>query len=109
MRKTVRLTESDLTRIVRRVLNEQVTKTKMGDFDDEQLLQIACRSWSRFDNTTKKEYLDWSRKQIAKDNKSKIAYPYDLNVVCKVKAEDAINDDRDRNLLKAVIDLDFVV
>jgi len=108
MKKIIRLTESDLTRIVRRVLNEQVTKTKMGDFDDEQLLKIACRSWSRFDETTKKEYSDWSRKQIANTNKTKSAYPYDLNVVCKVKAEEAINDDHDRNLLKAVIDLDFV-
>jgi|LakMenE01Jun11ns_1017448.scaffolds.fasta_scaffold9959350_21 hypothetical protein len=101
MKRIVRLTESDLVRIVKRVLNEQPTKTKMGDFEDVELLSTACLSWSRMSEKSKKQYMSWSKNQIG-------SYPYNPDVACKSKASVSIGSDGDRKMLKAIIDLDFL-
>ena len=101
MKKIIRLTESDLIRIVKRVISEQPTKTTMGDFDDNKLLSTACRSWSRMSDNSKEKYLTWSKKIIG-------GGPYDPDVACKSKAVDSVTSDGDRKMLKAIIDLDFL-
>ena len=107
MKKIIRLTESDLARIVRRVISEQPTKIKTGEsLDDEALLKMACMTWRRFKETsTPKEIQkakDWTKQY------TKTQYPYDMDVVCKSKAVDVIGDDNDRMILKGIIELNWM-
>ena len=86
---------------VKPLIMEQPTETKMGTFDDDQLLMTACRSWSRMDQDGKTKYKNWSKSNIGK-------YSYDPDVACKSKASVSIGSDGDRKMLKAIIDLDFL-
>ena len=103
MKKIIRLTESDLARIVRRVISEQPTKIKTGEsLDDESLLKNACTTWSRYSSDDKKMAYKWSQ-TITK------GAPFDLNVVCgKSKASEVIRDNRDRMILKGIIELNWM-
>lgn len=74
----------------------------MGNFEDDELLSSACRSWSRMSEQSKKKYMTWSKNQIE-------SYPYNPGVACKSKAVDSVRSDGDRKMLKAIIDLEFLV
>lgn len=103
MKKIIRLTESDLARIVRRVINEQPTKIKTGEsLSDDALFKRACTTWSRYSSEDKKMAYKWS-KTITN------GAPFDLNTVCgKSKAVDVIGDDNDRMILKGIIELNWM-
>jgi len=86
---------------VKPLIMEQSTVTKMGTLDDNKLLQTACTSWSRMSQDTKTKYKSWSAKKIGN-------YPYNPEVACKSKSSDSISSDNDREMLKAIINLDFL-
>ena len=103
MKKIVRLTESDLIRIVKRVISEQPTKIKTGEsLNDDELLERACTTWSRYTSEDKKRALNWTKKLIG------TGYPYDMNVVCKADAKSAIGSNTDRTILKGIIELNWM-
>jgi hypothetical protein len=86
---------------VKPLIMEQPTVTKMGTFNDDKLLQTACTSWSRMSQDTKTKYKSWSAKQIGN-------YSYNPEVACNSKTSDSISSDNDREMLKAIINLDFM-
>jgi hypothetical protein len=102
MKKIVRLTESDLVRIVKRVISEQPTKIKTGEsLNDDELLKMACTAWSRYTSEDKQKALNWT-KNFTKGS------PFNPITACKSKAVDAIRSDNDRTVLKGIIELNWM-
>ena len=103
MKKIIRLTESDLARIVRRVISEQPTKIKTGEsLDDEALLKMACTTWSRYSSEDKKNAKIWSQNLTN-------GAPFNLDTICnKSSAVDAIKSNNDRTILKGIIELNWM-
>jgi hypothetical protein len=103
MKKIIKLTESDLARIVKRVISEQPTKIKTGEsLNDDALLKMACTTWSRYNSEDKKKALNWSKKLNG------TGYPYDMNVACKSNAKSSIGSEGDRTILKGIIELNWM-
>jgi hypothetical protein len=97
MKKIIRLTESDLANIVKRVITE--------NNDDQGLLNRACTTWASFKSTSSpeeiKQYEEWT-KQYTK------GAPFSMDVACKSKSVDVIGSDGDRKILNGVINLSWL-
>ena len=109
MKKIVRLTESDLVRIVKRVISEQsiggpdaqlVSKLR-SENGDKELLAKACKFWSRMDPNTKLEFNTYSKKFTQ-------GAPFKMEVACSVDSSKSVLSDKDRQLLKDLTTLAFV-
>ncbi len=114
MKKVIRLTESDLMRIVRRVISEQsiggpdakyVSSLKSGNSGDKELLTRACQSWTggALKDIDKQKIDSWTKKQTGTN------YPVDMRQICKDQNSSLINlTNSQRKVLKGVIDLSWM-
>jgi hypothetical protein len=96
MTKIIKLTESELTRIIKRVINEQSQ-------DDKKLLDNVCRDYEYTSADTKKKFKDYSKKEIG-------GGPFDLDVACKAHKDGSkvIYSDKDRQLMKVFLNKSFL-
>ena len=101
MKKIIRLTESDLARIVKRVINEE-----LNDNGDQKLLDQACMTWKRWKGISTPEDIkkakEWTKTVTG------VKYPFDMDVACASKALDSIRSEEDRKVLRGVINLDWI-
>lgn len=99
MKHIVRLTERDITRIIRRVINEQQTTIKSGEsLNDEELLKKACASWETYDINQRYDIFKWSVDNF------KLRYPLNMDVNCVLDAKEVITDNNYRTIMKSIID-----
>jgi hypothetical protein len=96
MTKIIKLTESELTRIIKRVINEQSQ-------DDKKLLDNVCKDYEYTSPQTKKKFEDYSKKEIG-------GGPFDLGVACKAHKDGSkvIYSDKDRQLMKVFLNKSFL-
>ena len=98
MKKIIKLTESDLARIVERVIMEQADIP-----NDQALLNKACMTWKRFKETSTPQEIQKAKEWTKQFTKTQ--YPYDMDVVCKSKSPSNVGSGRDREVLNGVINL----
>jgi len=99
MKNIYRLTERDITRIIRRVINEQQTTIKSGEsLNDEQLLIKACAAWENYDINQRYDIFKWSVDNF------KLRYPLNMDANCVQEAKEVIKDNNDRTIMKSIID-----
>jgi hypothetical protein len=83
-------------------MNEQPTKMKTGEsLNDDELLEMACTTWSRYTSEDKQKALNWS-KNFTKGS------PFNPIIACKSKSVDVIGSDNDRTVLKGIIELNWM-
>ena len=94
MKKVIRLTEADLHRIVKRVIKENE--------GDQELLDTACKTWSRYTPENKVKAKEWTK------TVRNTRYGFDMDVACKSKALYSVTSDGDREVLNGIIHLDWM-
>lgn len=131
MKKIVKLTESELTNMIEKTINEmkgqskkvkpvKVVKLTESEFmnivkrvinedekpNDQKLLDEACMTWKRWSSISTPEKIkrakDWT-KTITGTN-----YPYDMDVACKSKSANSVLSDGERKVLKGVTKLAWI-
>jgi hypothetical protein len=109
MKKIVRLTESDLVRIVKKVIKEQQAIGGAGIAfrvqqmkKDAENLEQACSTWNHLNSSDKQKARQWS-KQFTKGSQ------FNMDTACsQSQAYKAIMSDNDRKVVDGIIHLNFM-
>jgi hypothetical protein len=96
MKKVIRLTESDLMRIVKRVISEQSIGVPAPAVTDVSLLSNACGAYKRLSSSDKQKFGEWTK------TITRTQYPYRMETACTSSPKDAIITDNDRKILKTL-------
>ncbi len=109
MKKLVRLTETDLVRIVKRVLNEQnigdakLASNIKSQNDDRELLKKACEVYNGISSPEAKQKIrNWTKKYTGTQ------YPYEMTEACRNQAHISVTSENDRKILRGIINYDWM-
>ncbi len=80
-------------------LTKRVIKENTGD---QELLDNACTTWSRYTPENKRKAKEWTKTIVGTKS------PFDMDVACNSKAEVSIGSDADRKILDGIINLNWM-